>query len=201
MLNQQARSIDTIDETDQSRVNVYRLLARLLREPPDSSLLSILAQMTGDESELGHAIGELAQAAAETSLADSRDEYNVLFIGLGRGVLTPFGSYYLTGFMHEKPLARLRDDMRPLGIARSDDVKDPEDHAAALMEMMAGLIDGSFGAAQPVSAQKAFFDRHVGSWVTHFFKDLEACSSARFFKPVGRIGRLFMTIEQGAFEM
>lgn len=201
MLNQQARSIDPIDETDRSRVNVYRLLARLLREPPDAALLSILTQMTGDESELGQAIADLAKAAADTSIAESRDEYNVLFIGLGRGVLTPFGSYYLTGFMHEKPLARLRNDMRPLNIARSDDVKDPEDHAAALMEMMAGLIDGSFGAAQPLSVQKAFFDSHVGSWTPHFFKDLESCSSAQLFKPVGRMGRLFMTIEQGAFEM
>ncbi len=201
MLNQRTVSIDRIDEADQSRVNVYRLLARLLREPPDDSLLALLAQMTGDDSELGQAITDLANAAAETSLAATRDEYNVLFIGLGRGILTPFGSYYLTGFMHEKPLARLRDDMRPLGIARSDDVKDPEDHAAALMEMMAGLIDGSFGAVQPVSAQKAFYDSHVGSWTPHFFKDLESCPSADFFKPVGRIGRLFMAIEQGAFEM
>lgn len=201
MLNQQARSTYPVDETDQSRVNVYRLLARLLREPPDESLISILTQMTGDESELGKAIADLSSAAASISLADARDEYNVLFIGLGRGILTPFGSYYLTGFMHEKPLARLRDDMRPLGIARSDDVKDPEDHAAALMEMMAGLIDGSFGAVQPLSVQKTFFDSHVCSWTPHFFKDLETCSSARFFKPVGCIGRLFMAIEQGAFEM
>tara|TARA_R110002050_G_scaffold107941_1_gene218472 strand:+ start:88 stop:693 length:606 start_codon:yes stop_codon:yes gene_type:complete len=201
VLNQQARSTDPVDETDQSRVNVYRLLARLLREPPDASLISILTQMTGDETELGKAIADLSNAAASMSLAEARDEYDVLFIGLGRGILTPFGSYYLTGFMHEKPLARLRDDMRPLGIARSDDVKDPEDHAAALMEMMAGLIDGTFGAVQPLSVQKSFFDSHVGSWTPHFFKDLETCSSARFFKPVGRIGRLFMAIEQGAFEM
>lgn len=201
MLNQQAIPIDRIDETDQLRVNVYRLLARLLREPPDAAVLAILTKMTGDESELGRAIADLANAAAGASLAATRDEYNVLFIGLGRGILTPFGSYYLTGFLHEKPLARLRDDMRPLGIARSDDIRDPEDHVAALMEMMAGLIDGSFGAAQSVSAQKAFFDRHVASWTPHFFKDLETCSSASFFKPVGRIGRLFMAIEQGAFEM
>jgi len=201
VLNQRARSTDPVDETDQSRVNVYRLLARLLREPPDASLISILTRMTGDESELGEAIADLSNAAASMSLAETRDEYDVLFIGLGRGILTPFGSYYLTGFMHEKPLARLRDDMRPLGIARSDDVKDPEDHAAALMEMMAGLIDGTFGAVQPLSVQRSFFDSHVGSWTPHFFKDLETCSSARFFKPVGRMGRLFMAIEQGAFEM
>ncbi|AKI02003.1 putative component of anaerobic dehydrogenase [Hoeflea sp. IMCC20628] len=201
MLNQQAFSTDRIDESDQLRVNVYRLLARLLRQPPDAPLLTVLKQMTGDDSELGQAITELAQAATATSLAASRDEYNVLFIGLGRGILTPFGSYYLTGFLHEKPLARLRDDMGPLGIARSDDVKDPEDHVAALMEMMAGLIDGSFGSVQPIPAQKVFFDRHVASWTPHFFKDLENCPSAGFFKPVGRIGRLFMAIEQGAFEM
>lgn len=201
MLNQQVRSTDSVDETDQCRVNVYRLLARLLREPPDASLISILTQMTGDSSELGEAIADLSSAAASMSLVDARDEYEVLFIGLGRGMLTPFASYYLTGFMHEKPLARLRNDMRPLGIARDNDVKDPEDHAAALMEMMAGLIDGTFGTIRPLSVQKRFFDSHVGSWTPHFFRDLETCSSARFFKPVGRIGRLFMAIEQAAFEM
>lgn len=201
MLNQQAFSTDRIDETDQLRVNVYRLLARLLRQPPDAALRAVLTQMTGDDSELGQAISDLANTAATTSLAASRDEYDVLFIGLGRGIMTPFGSYYLTGFMHEKPLARLRNDMRPLGIARNDDVKDPEDHVAALMEMMAGLIDGSFGTVQPASAQQVFFDRHVASWTPHFFKDLDNCPSAGFFKPVGRIGRLFMAIEQGAFEM
>lgn len=201
MLNQHAFSTNQIDEADQSRVHVYRLLARLLREPADAALLAALGQMTGDDSELGQAITVLADAAAATSMAACRDEYNVLFIGLGRGVLTPFGSYYLTGFMHEKPLARLRDDMRPLGIARSDDVKDPEDHVAALMEMMAGLIDGSFGAIRSVSAQRAFFDAHVASWTPHFFKDVEGCASADFYKSVGRIGRLFMAIEQEAFEM
>jgi len=200
-LTQKALSIDPVDEADQLRVNVYRLLARLLREPADDALLALLSQMSGDGSELGQAITDLSSVASTIGLEASRDEYNVLFIGLGRGILTPFGSYYLTGFMHEKPLARLRNDMRPLGIARSDDVKDPEDHIAALMEMMAGLIDGSFGAAQPVSVQKTFFDSHVGSWAPHFFKDLEACSSARFYKPVGRIGGLFMAIEEGAFEM
>ncbi|MDF1606849.1 molecular chaperone TorD family protein [Hoeflea sp. YIM 152468] len=201
MLKQKAVSMDRIDEADQLRVNIYRLVGRLLRVPPDASLLSVLTQMTGDESELGQAISDLANTADSMDLADCRDEYDVLFIGLGRGVLTPFGSYYLTGFLHEKPLARLRDDMRPLGIARNDDVTDPEDHVAALMEMMAGLIDGSFGTLQPVSTQKTFFDSHVGNWTPHFFKDLETCSSARFFKPVGCIGRLFMAIEQSAFEM
>lgn len=190
-----------IDPSDQLRVDVYLLLANVLRAPPSADLLTALAQMTGDPSEFGQAITALASAAEKARLETARDEYNALFIGLGRGILIPYGSYYLTGFLHEKPLARLREDMKPLGIARQDDVKDPEDHVAAVMEMMAGLIDGSFGAAQPISVQKAFFDRHVASWAPHFFKDLETCESAEFYAPVGLIGRLFMAIEKDAFEM
>lgn len=202
VLPQQKETISPmIEEADQLRVNLYLLLARLLRAPPDKALLSMLAEMSGDNSDLGMAITDLSDAAGQASVADAAAEYGTLFIGLGRGLLIPYGSYYLTGFLHEKPLARLREDMAPLNIARNADVKDPEDHVAALMEMMAGLIDGSFGTMQPLAAQRAFFDRHVGIWTPHFFQDLENCAAAKLYAPVGRVGRLFMAIERGAFEM
>lgn len=191
----------SIADADLLRVNVYRLLARLLSAPADDAILKLLREMSGDSTDLGSAFGELRAVAADTSVEQAREEYQDLFIGIGRGELVPYGSYYLTGFLNEKPLARLRNDMAPLGIARADDRKEPEDHAGALMEMMAGLIDGTFGDPAPLRAQREFFDKHVASWTPHFFSDLEKAKNARLYKPVGRIGALFMEIERAAFEM
>lgn len=192
---------DDIAEHDRLRANLYRLLARVLAAPVDAELIETLRGLTGDDTDLGQAFGELSRVASATPLPQARQEYQDLFIGVGRGELVPYGSYYLTGFLNEKPLARLRNDMAPLGIARSPETKEPEDHAGALMDMMAGLIDGAFGTIQPVAVQKAFFSKHVGVWATHFFTDLQQAKSARFFRPVGRIGELFMEIEEAAFAM
>lgn len=200
-MNQNQTKAAPIQDADLLRVNVYRLLARLLSSPADQPLLEILRNMGGDSTDLGQAFGALRDAAGETSVAEAEEEYQDLFIGIGRGELVPYASYYLTGFLNEKPLARLRADMAPLGIARADDVREPEDHAGALMDMMAGLIDGSFGEPASLETQRAFFDKHVWSWMPHFFSDLEAARNARLLKPAGTIGSIFMGIEKAAFEM
>ena len=190
-----------IAEVDQLRVNLYRLLARCLSAPADAEFLSILKDLQGDAHELGVALSELAAIAGRTSAEAAREEYQDLFIGVGRGELLPYCSYYLTGFLNEKPLARLRNDMGALGIERDPGLTEPEDHAGAIMEMMAGLIDGSFGTVQPTSVQHDFFKKHMASWLPHFFRDLQAAKHADLFKPVGKIGALFMAIEESAFAM
>ncbi|WP_265518323.1 TorD/DmsD family molecular chaperone [Nitratireductor luteus] len=187
--------------SERLRADLYRLLARILSAPPDFQLLQTLSELSGDDTELGRAIGELSATAGAMSADEASEEYHDLFIGVGRGELVPYASYYLTGFLHEKPLARLRNDMVPLGIGRSPEAAEPEDHAGALMDMMAGLIDGAFGEPQPLAVQKEFFDKHVGSWTPHFYADLETARAARLYRPVGTIGRLFMEIEVAAFEM
>lgn len=193
------RTKPVIDETDRMRAGFYRLLARLFRQPADAEMLALIAGLEGDDSEMGRAISALV--AVDATPESVATEYDELFIGLGRGLLVPYASYYLTGFLNDKPLARLRTDMEQLGLARAEGVVEPEDHVAALMEMMAGLIDGGFGAPRPLDVQQAFFDQHVASWTPHFFADLEALPQARFHGPVGRIGRLFMGIEKAAYEM
>ena len=139
-------SAHAIDEVDVARAREYALLAALLVRAPDTDVLKRLAGLKGDPSPLGIAHLALAEAAAQTDSDRVQREYFDLFIGLGRGELLPYGSYYLTGFLHERPLARLREDLKPLGIARSEGSVEPEDHAATLCEVMAGLIDGRFGA-------------------------------------------------------
>ncbi len=190
-----------IAEEDQLRAQWYGLLGRLLGAPPDADFLAQLAGLDGGTGELGEALTALARAARAATPAEVKQEYFDLFVGVGQGELVPYGSYYLTGFLHEKPLAKLREDMARLGLARADEVKEPEDGIASEMEMMAALITGAFGPPADLAAQKAFFERHVAVWAPRFFEDLEAAQHARFYMPVGALGRLFMAVEAQAFEM
>jgi TorA maturation chaperone TorD len=190
-----------VTEEDQSRAELYGLLAWLLRAPLTRDDLDRLGEIDGGDSDLGEALGALAAAARAATPEQIGDEYQNLFIGVGRGELMPFASYYLTGFLNEKPLAKLRVDMGKLGITRADDVGEPEDHMAALCEMMAGLITGAFGEAADLAAQQRFFDDHIAPWAEKFFADLEAAKGAGFFMPVGAVGKQFMAIEAQAFEM
>ena len=195
-----ATRIDVAEE-DQLRAQCYWLLARLLASAPDRGLLDLVGGLTGDETELGVAINTLAKAARATTVSNAEEEFFNLFIGVGQGELVPYGSYYLTGFLNEKPLASLRLDMSRLGMSRAEGVVEPEDNIASLCEMMAGMIMGDFGEPVDLPTQRAFFDRHIGSWAPRFFEDLEAARNAALFMPVGTIGRLFMVVETEAFQM
>jgi len=190
-----------VAEEDVLRAHLYKLLAGYLAHPPNADELKVAASMVGDETELGQAIQALGKIANGETPAQIDTEYHNLFIGVGRGELLPYASYYLTGFLMEKPLAKLRSDMDQLGIMRPDSVKEPEDHIAALMDMMAGIILGAFAGAGDIAAQKSFFDDHLASWATHFFRDLEAAKSSVFYAALGSIGRIFMGIEETAFSM
>ena len=185
---------------DTGRVLLYRMLARLLSAPPDRPVLEALEALQGGETPMGEALTRLAAEAGATEEAAARDEFAALFIGIGRGELVPHASYYLTGFLNEKPLAKLRTDLRTLGIARTAGNKIPEDHIASLCEVMAGLIDGTLGKPGELS-QEDFFARHFGSWAGKLFADLERAESAGLYVPVGTIGRLFVAIEEAAFDM
>lgn len=196
-----------VDDEESLRANWYALLGSLLAREPSVAALSDLAGFTADDSPLGTAIGDMARLAQETPADAVRDEYFQLFIGVSGGDLNPYASYYLTGFLYERPLAKLRGHMQRLGIERAPDVAEPEDHIASLCEMMAGLILGQFGLSeeagspQALAEQKQFFTAHLAPWADRFFDDLERAPNARFYRPVGTIGRLFFEIEADAFKL
>lgn len=183
------------------RANAYALLATLLRTPPTAETLQNLTRLDSDDTELGRAIGLLGVAAQATTVEAVGEEYHDLFVGVGASELKPYASYYRTGFLYEKPLADLRDDMAGLGIESAEETSEPEDHIASLCEIMCGLITGAFDAPADLARQRAFFDRHIAPWAAHLFEDMETAQSAGFYKPVGTVGRLFMEIESQAFEM
>ena len=183
------------------RARFYGLLAALLVAPPPDELLRRLAAMGADSSPLGTALGHLAEAASTTTSESVADEFAALFVGVTGGEIMPYCSWYLTGFLHEKPLAELRDDMARLGIEPSPGVSEPEDHAASLLEMMQGLITGLFGEPLSLTEQKSFFQAHLGCWMPRFLGDLDKAPSARFYRSVAEIGRVFLEIESQAFAM
>lgn len=195
------RRVAAVPPEDTLRANTYGLLAALLRSEPDQELLNEIAGLSGDDSELGRAIGELAENAGRHDAESVADEFQVLFIGIGESELEPYASYYRTGFMYEKPLANIRVALADLGLAQADDVAEPEDHIAALCETMRALITGALDMPVPIDRQKEFFNAHVRPWAGLFFVDLENAEHADFYRPVGTIGRLFMTIESRSFEM
>lgn len=187
------------DETDLARAHEYALLSVLLARAPTPEFLGRLAGLRGDASPLGVVHAALAEAASGANAERVEREFFNLFIGLGRGELMPYGSYYLTGFLHERPLARLRDDLARLGIERAENNTEPEDHIAILCEIMAGVAGRRF--AVPESAERDVFVKHLAPWAGRFFADLERAEEADFYRRIGTLGRVFMDIEAEAFAL
>ena len=157
-----------------------------------------LGEIENGNDELSVALQMLGLAAQHCDVETIDDEFHALFIGLGRGELVPYGSWYLTGFLMEKPLATLRDDLARMGFERNEDISEPEDHFAALAEVMSLIIDE--GVQDPatggMSMQQQFFETHIGPWAGKFFEDMTSASSAVFYRSVGRLGSAFIDFEQ-----
>lgn len=190
-----------IASEDRLRADLYNFLGLMLSGPPDQILLDQCAGLSGDDSALGKAIGGLSRVAKATKPKKVESEFNALFVGLGRGELLPYASYYLTGFLNEKPLATLRTDMAVRGITRAPNVYEPEDNIASLMEMMGGMIVGRFGVPAALEDQKTFFNKHIASWAGHFFADLEGAKNSVLYASLGSVGKAFIEIEREAFRM
>ena len=197
----------TIEDEQRYRASAYALLAGLLRAAPDQTLLDYVSSLSpdGDDltlaevdaDELGLAMSSLAAASRGRDLALLEQEYNNLFIGVGKGEVVPYGSWYLTGFLMEQPLSDLRDDLRALGFERSDDTREPEDHAAAILEVFSVMISD----ASSLPPQQVFFETHMQPWLERFFADLGKARSADFYRSVAQFGAAFLKLESAYLSM
>lgn len=181
------------------RIEIYGMLAHLLRKAPDENVLNWLAELDVEDAqhqttEMAAAWPLLKLAAQKANLIAVEEEYQDLFIGIGRGEIVPFGSWYLTGSLMEMPLAHLRRDLAQLGFQRDESVKEPEDHIAALLEVMAMLV-----AEGDEYLQKTFFNRHIATWFEKFCADLKAADNALFYCAVGELALQFLTVEKTRF--
>lgn len=195
----------TIEDEQRYRASAYALLAGLLRAAPDQALLDTVSGLSpdGDDlspaevDELGLAMSSLAAASRGRDLALLEQEYNNLFIGVGKGEVVPYGSWYLTGFLMEQPLSDLRDDLRALGFERSDDTREPEDHVAAIFEVFSVMISDISG----LPPQQVFFNTHMQPWLERFFADLGDARSADFYCNVAQFGAAFLKLESAYLSM
>jgi TorA maturation chaperone TorD len=187
----------TVEEIDRARAQEYALLATLLSRSPDSVLLSRLADLRGDATPIGLAHGAVRQAAVRVDEAGAANEYFNLFAGLREGSLLPYSSHYMAETLYGRPLARLREALRAFGIEAAPGRSEPEDHAAVLCEIMAGLALGGIQAA--AGAEREFFQQHLSPWIRRLFIDLEHAKAADFYAAVGLLGRTFVDLEAEAF--
>jgi TorA maturation chaperone TorD len=194
-----AENNSSADDVDLARARIYALLGALLTRAPDADLLARIGDLRGDATPLGLAHIEVAEAAKNARVERVEQEFFDLFIGVGRGELLPYGSFYLTGFLHERPLARLREDLARFGIDRAEGVAEPEDHAGILCEIMAGLASGELPA--PAGSDRTIFEKHMAPWIGRLFADIERAQAADFYRRVGNLGRVFIEIETEAFAL
>ncbi len=188
-----------LDDVDLARARGYRLLANLLAKPPSQQLLDQVGRISGDATPLGLAWIALADAARKTSEAETGEEFFKLFVGVGRGDVLPYASFYLAGFLNERPLAAIRADLQRFGVERQMGIHEPEDAIATLFDVMAGLIDGSY-SADPAD-QDAFFDAHIKSWALRMFADVAVAPSAKFYRAVADVGGHWIDLETRALSI
>lgn len=184
-------ALPTLKEADALRADIYRLLATLLRQAPDKELLDWLAELTieQDGSRLAECWHHLAVAANDTDVERLQRAHFRHLVGVIQGEVVPYASWYRNGELMEAALVALRQDLRALGFERSEHTRDPEDHLAALCEVMAMLIDVES------AEQSYFFSQHLAPWAASCFADLGQLDTA-FYAALGQLGSAFMESEQ-----
>lgn len=191
----------SVEAGDAGRAEIYRLLGTLLSAPPDESVLEILLEIDAGDAKptpMTEIWRSLQAAARQVDIDQLKDEFFNLFIGLGRGELVPYASFYVHGFLMEKMLASLRSELQTLGFELQEGVSEPEDHVAALCETM-GMIISESGLSY--EEQSDFFRTYLASWMMDFFADLREAESAVFYKAVAQLGQQFMGVESQYLSM
>jgi TorA maturation chaperone TorD len=201
-MNESSQSTSqALEPGEQARADIYRLLGALLAAPPDAVMVDLLRNIRpaegADDAAMTSAWRALQVAADGLDLDRVKDEYFNIFIGLGRGELVPYASFYIHGLLMEKVLASLREELAGLGIERQANVAEPEDHAAAVCEIM-GMIISEHGLHLK---QAAFFKDYIDLWLGHFFADLGNAETADFYRAVAQLGQQFLAVEQQYFSL
>ena len=190
---------------DETRGVCYGLIARLFSAPPSDAVLRMIATMDlihAGDSALHSAWRHLQQNASRVDPTALRQEFDDLFIGVGKPQIPLHGCYYLTGFLMEKPLSKLRDDLTELGFSRQESAPESEDHIAALCEVMLVLIAGHEDMPPAlVEEQRNFFYRHLAPWAHKLTSALGRNEVSVFYANAGRFMQEFFQVENESFEI
>lgn len=193
-----------LDE-ETARADLYGLLAQLYYGPPAPELLTALRSAPTEAPSAGGYLESpwqvLVQTAQSMDDAQVAEEHEALFGGLGQPAVYLFGSHYLTGFLNERPLVQLREDLAALGLARDETLPETEDHIACVCEVMRYLIAGDDVAVSNLSRQRDFFASHVQPWALTMCEALAGHASARFYAALAGFTQAFLSVEQQGFDM
>lgn len=199
---------DAIAAEDLARADLYALVARLFYGPPDAALLHLLASAgdvgeEGADGRLSAAWSALRRAASACDAVVLREEYDALFVGVGESCVSPYALAYMDGASRRPhPLAALRETLAGLGLARSVRAGEPEDHVAALADVMRHLIvDGARAEADRQRAQAQFFSAFIEPWYEGLCDAIEACAQGSFYRSVSRFTRAFLDLERASLRM
>ncbi len=203
MSNELQRS-SALDE-EVARAEMYGLLATLYYQPPQAELLSQLQAAVTEAPEQGAFLEEPWQAlvaqARNLSARQIALEHDALFGGVGKPEVYLFGSHYLSGFLNEKPLVQLRDDLATLGLARGPNMPETEDHVAYLFEVMRYLIAGDDVAVCNLTRQAEFFSRHLQPWVSQMCQAIAGHPKAALYGRLARLTEAFVGVEAQGFDL
>jgi TorA maturation chaperone TorD len=204
MKQDQTLSTSAMDE-ETARAEVYGLLATLLLAAPSAELHANLQVAVTEAPTRGALLegpwAELVAAARSMSCADISSEYNALFISVGKPEITLFGSFFLSGFLNEKPLVQLRSDIAELGLGRDETQPVTEDHVSYVLEVMRYLIAGDDVTISNLTRQRTFFARHVQSWLPAMCESMASHQKAVFYKAVAVFADAFISVEAQGFDM
>jgi TorA maturation chaperone TorD len=194
-----------LDE-ETARAEVYGLLAQLYYAPPAAELLSALQVAVTEAPAAGAFLEEpwreLVGAARAQTLESVSQEYDALFGGVGKPEIYLFASHYLSGYLNEKPLARLRSELEQLGLARDEaSMPETEDHIAYLCEVMRYLIAGDDVTVANLTRQREFFGQHLQPWSQALCDSIAAHPRARFYAALAGFTRAFFSVEAQGFDM
>lgn len=193
-----------LDE-ETARAEIYGLLSQLFYAPPSPELLAQLRLAATEAPTAGGFLEEpwrqLVGAARAMDDQAIQDEFEALFGGVGKPEVYLFGSYYLSGFLNEKPLVKLRADLAELGLARDEAMTDTEDHIAYLCEVMRFLIAGDDAARSNLSRQRDFFSAHLQPWAAQMCETVGAHPKARFYASLAAFSAAFVGVEAQGFDM
>jgi TorA maturation chaperone TorD len=194
-----------VSPEDHGRANFYALISRLFADAPDQALLQAIAgspPLASDDTgePLAIAWSKLIAASSVMDSDAAREEFDALFIGIGKSPVNLHASHHLTGFMMETPLAEVRGTLATLGIARLETQTVVEDHLAALCEVMRLLIVGADGIAPAaLSTQKQFFESHITTWFELCCTAITKSPLANFYSLVAQLTRSFLMVEREGF--
>ncbi|MGH8809901.1 MAG: TorD/DmsD family molecular chaperone [Noviherbaspirillum sp.] len=189
-----------------ARADLYGVLEILFYEPPSQALLDTIAKSVDDAAAEGDGVLQqtwksLADACGKTDANRVRDEYESLFVGVGKPEVMLYGSWYLSGFMMEKPLAALRDELAQLGLQRDARMPESEDHIAALCEVMRYLIASNDPLHANLETQRRFFAEHLQPWANAMCDAIAGHPQAHFYRSVAQLAKTFFEVEMQAFDM